>query len=297
MTTVEAKPKKYAYYPGCSLQSSAAEYDHSTRAVFEKLGLELVEIPDWNCCGASSAHAVDHMLALALPLRNLALAESIEADVAIPCAACFSRLKMAEHKFKEDDAIRSELNEVVEEKYHGNVTARHSLDIIFNDVGLKAIKEKVTQPLKGLPVVCYYGCLLVRPPKVVEGENPDNPISMDRLMEALGAEPKDWPMKTDCCGAGHALTRADIVEVLVDKLVEMARKVGAKAVVTACPMCHANLDMRQKETLSNPEMALPVYYFTELMAVAMGIPGAAGWLNKHMIPAVSVLKQQGLNVA
>lgn len=297
MTTATAvKSKKFAYYPGCSLQSSAAEYDHSTRAVFEKLGLELAEIPDWNCCGASSAHALDHTLALALPLRNLALAEAMGADVAIPCAACFSRLKTAERKFKDDEAIRSKLNSVVEEKYRGEVTARHSLDIVFNDVGLKAIKEKVIQPLKGLPVVCYYGCLLVRPPKVVEGENPDNPMSMDRLMEALGASPRDWPMKTDCCGAGHALARTDIVEVLSDKLVAMARRVGAKAIVAACPMCHANLDMRQREVVTNPGVAMPVYFYTELMAVAMGVPGAEGWLSKHIVPAVSLLQQQGIKV-
>ncbi|MEW6201391.1 MAG: CoB--CoM heterodisulfide reductase iron-sulfur subunit B family protein [bacterium] len=296
-TTIYEPRNRYSYYPGCSLLSSAAEYDHSTQAVFGALGVELSELPDWNCCGASSAHAVDHILALALPLRNLAIAEAMGADVAVPCAACFSRLKNAEYKFRNDDAVRRELREIVSEPYEGKITVRHSMDILLNDIGLEAIQKKIVHPLKGLKVVCYYGCLLVRPPKVTGADNPDNPVFMDTLLRALGADPINWNMKTECCGAGHALTRTDIVEQLVGKIVKMANIVGADAIVTACPMCHANLDMRQENSIMNPEQGIPVFYFSELMAVAMGLKGAAVWLNKHIIPALPLLKKLEIPVS
>ncbi|MEW5946845.1 MAG: CoB--CoM heterodisulfide reductase iron-sulfur subunit B family protein [bacterium] len=293
-TAATEKPaRKYAYYPGCSLGSSASEYDHSTRAVFAALGVELEEIADWNCCGASSAHALNHTLATALPLRNLALAEAMELDIAVPCAACFSRLKTAEHRFREEPDLKNALREIVGEPYEGKVTARHSLDILFNDVGLDAVREKVTRPLTGLRTVCYYGCLLVRPPKVTGATDPDNPVSMDLLMKALGAESLDWHMKTDCCGAGLSLTRADIVSELVAKIAAAARLVQAQAIVTACPMCHANLDMRQPGALTSPSDALPVYFYTELMAAAMGIEGTAAWLAKHIVPAAAPLEEIG----
>ncbi|MBU1878360.1 MAG: heterodisulfide reductase subunit B, partial [Chloroflexi bacterium] len=209
---------RYAFYPGCTLHSTATEFGSSTEAVCEVLGLELVEIPDWNCSGASSAHSTNHTLSLALPARNLAQAQQLEPDdIAIPCVACYARLIAADLALKEDDSFRAEMESTLGFAYAGRVRPRHLLDILANDFAPETLTDRVTKPLKGLKVASYYGCLLVRPPEITgRWDDPEHPQTMDRLMELLGAEAVPWSYKVDCCGASLTLNRSDVVVHLVD---------------------------------------------------------------------------------
>jgi heterodisulfide reductase subunit B len=279
----------YSYFPGCSLHSTGLEYGLSTRAVFQHLGLELNEIPDWNCCGASSAHALDHDLALALPARNLALAQAMGGDLVTPCAACFNRLKGADHILKSDADLRDRIETLVGFKFTGEVNVRPVLAVLYEDYGLDRIKERVRYPLEGLRVVPYYGCLLVRPPEITQFDDPDNPQIMGRVLSAIGADVLPWSHATDCCGGSLSLSRSDVVQHLVGRLADRAREAGADAMVTACPLCQVNLEMRQT---GNPK--LPAFYFTELLGLAFGLPEAAGWWGKHLIDPRPVLSKAGV---
>jgi heterodisulfide reductase subunit B len=282
---------KYAYYPGCSLEAALAkEYDLSTKAVCEKLGIELEELHDWNCCGASSGHSTSYVLNHAIVGRNLAIAEKQGLDIAAACPACYVRLKHTRHEIMEKAELKEQVVEATGLPYEAKYDVRHILDILCNDVGIEAIKEKVTRPLTGLKLVSYYGCFLVRPPRVVAFDDPENPQSMDNLLTAVGADVRDWAGKVDCCGGSLALTKRDIVVRLVREIVEMARGVGAEALVAACPLCQMNLDGRQ-DFASNP---LPVFYFTELVGLAMGDSGAKNWFKKHLVSPVKLLKSHGL---
>ena len=270
---------KIGYYPGCSLESTAREYDLSFRDVATKVGIELIEIPDWNCCGASSAHAVDPLLAAVLPARNLMIAEEMGLDITAPCAACFLRLMEAQKHLKEDHDLKKKVEEVLGKQYKGTSHVYHPLAVFSQAVVKKKIKGAVVNKLKGLKVVCYYGCYLVRPPETTHLDDPENPMVMDELMALTGAEILDWAWKVDCCGGGHALLRPDLVEPLVNEIIEGARKAGAKGIVTACPLCQSNLETRQKGS-----KAMPVFYFTELLGLAMGLHREAeGWWRRHLI--------------
>ena len=270
---------KIGYYPGCSLESTAREYDLSFRAVAAKVGIELIEIPDWNCCGASAAHAVDPFLALALPARNLMIAEALELDITAPCAACFLRLMEAKKRMGEDVSLRKEIEETLGRQYRGSTNVYHPLTVFSQPEVKKEIRRAVVNKLKGLRVVCYYGCYLVRPPATTHLDDPENPILMDELIGMTGAEVLDWSWKVDCCGGGHALLRPELVEPLVNEIVEGAHKAGAQGIVTACPLCQSNLETRQK----GPS-ALPIFYFTELLGLAMGLnKEAEGWWKRHLI--------------
>lgn len=268
----------YTYYPGCSLESTACEYDASVRAVFRALGVELHELEEWNCCGASSAHSVNPLLALALPARNLALAQPLGYDLVMPCAACFNRHKSADYEMRHDPKRRKELEEIVGFTYQGNVAVRPLLEVLTVGVGFERISERVTRPLEGLKAVGYYGCLLVRPPEVTQFENPENPRLMNQLLETLGAEAVEWSYATECCGGGLSLTKSSVAARLVNRLAERAREAGAAAIVTSCPLCQINLEMRQ-----SGEHKLPIFYFTELMGLAFGLPEAESWWSKHLI--------------
>jgi len=282
---------KYAYYPGCSLESSAREYDLSARAVCSNLGIELTEIPGWTCCGASSGYSTNQRLAHALAARNLALAEKDGLNIMVACPACYIRFRTTQHEMKEDSQQREELANIIGLSYQAKYTARHLLDIIYNDLGLETVKNNVTKPLGGLKLACYYGCYLVRPPEIVAFDDPENPSAMDMLMDTLGAEVKDWSGKVDCCGGSLSLSKREIASQLVAELTETARKAGVQAIVTACPLCQANLEARQPATESDK---LPIFYFTELMGLAMGIAEARSWLKKHLISPFSLLESYGL---
>lgn len=290
-TQVQVKTRQsYSYYPGCSLHSTGLEYGLSTRAVFRHLGVELVELEDWNCCGASSAHALDHTLAVALPARTLALAQPGGRDLVTPCAACFNRLKRTDYILRTDPALRAEIEQMVGFQFSGEVTVRPVLAALYEDFTTNELIEFVKRPLNGLKVVPYYGCLLVRPPHVAQFDDPDNPKVMAGLLRTIGAEVMDWSHATDCCGAGLSLGRPDVVQNLVGRLVERAREAGAQALATACPLCQVNLEMRQPA-----KDKMPAFYFTELLGLAFGLPEAKQWWRKHLIDPRPALRAAGLS--
>lgn len=281
---------QFSYYPGCSLHATGREYDESARAVFGALGVRLIEIEDWVCCGASSAHSVSADLALNLPAINVALAqEAGHGDLLAPCAACFNRTKAADYALRNDPARRKSIEEAVSFSYTGNVHIRNPLDVVINDIGLETVASRVTRRLTGLKVVSYYGCLLVRPPHLMEFDDPENPTVMNRIVQALGADVKEWSYATDCCGGSASLPRVDIATRLVGALAQHAREAGAEAIVTACPLCQMNLEMRQAN-----QPRVPIFYFTELMGLAFELPGVGGWWGKHLIAPTPVLKAAGL---
>lgn len=279
----------YAYYPGCSQHSTGLEYGLSTEAVFEHLGLRLHEIPDWNCCGASSAHALNPKLALALPARNLAIAQESGKDLIIPCAACYSRVKAADYALRHDAQARADIQSAVGFEYTGQTAVRPVLAVLYEDVGTEAIAHRARRPLSGLKLVTYYGCLLVRPPRVAQFDDPENPQVMGALLRAAGAEVLPWSYATDCCGAGLSLSRSDVVCRLVGRLAERAREAGADALATACPLCQVNLEMRQ-----SGKQRLPSFYFTELLGLAFDLPQARRWWPKHLIDPRPLLTSLGL---
>jgi heterodisulfide reductase subunit B len=293
---------RYAFYPGCTLHSTGVEFGASTELVCQALDLELVEIPDWNCCGASSAHSVDYSLFLALPARNLAQAQAVGLEeLAIPCAACFSRLAAADLALREDGVFRAEVESVLGFQYEGRVRPRNLLDIVANDVSPAALRAPVVQPLEGLRVVSYYGCLLIRPPQYTgRWDDPEHPQSMDQVVALLGAEAVPWSYGIDCCGGSLTLNRSDVVVHLVDKLVRAAHEAGAEALVTACPMCMANVDGRQLYRGGSPlprpakpdYEPLPIFYFTELMALAYGLP-MKKVLGRHLVDPRPLLGRVG----
>ena len=280
---------KVSYYPGCSLHGTAKEYDQSVRAVSRALGIELKEVDDWSCCGATSAHSTNFKLSVALPARNLIAAEKDAMDVMVPCAACFNRFKTAEHQLKADKALRNEIEGIVGGKYHGGIAIRNPIDIIYKEIGLDALSGKVKKSLKGLKPVSYYGCLLLRPPEVCEFDNYENPVILDKILNTLGADARLWSYKTDCCGGSLTISKTDIVMKMVNKLMTMAREAGANCVVTACPVCMANLDMRASENLR-----LPVFYFTELIALALGLQGPETWFKLHNVDPRPLMKSLAL---
>ncbi len=280
---------KVAYYPGCSLHATAKEYDQSVKAVSGALGIELKELEDWACCGATAAHSTNFKLSVALPARDLISAEKDGLDVMVPCAACFNRFKSAQHHLKEDAELRKDVEKVVGKPYKGTTVIRNPIDIIANDIGLDILKSKVRKPLTGVKPVAYYGCLLLRPPEVCKFDNHENPVLLDKIMEALGADVKPWSYKTDCCGGSLSISRAEIVIKMADKLMTMAREAGANCIAVACPLCMANLDFR-----ASAGVRIPVYYFTELIGIALGLPRAKDWLKLHNIESVSLMSALGL---
>ncbi len=279
-----------SYYPGCSLEATAKEYNFSAMAVCKALGIELKELDDWICCGATSAHSTNQMLALTLPAQNLAQAQKAGLDIAIPCAACYNRMKRTDHTLKTNDEMRKKIEDIIEFEYTSEINVMSLLEAIADKLGPKAVAEKVTKPLRGLKVACYYGCLLVRPPGIMCFDNPENPMSMDNLVKALGASPVKWSYKTDCCGASLSMTASATVEKWVSRILDMAEEAGAQALVTACPLCQSNLEMRRKTRMSG----LPVFYFTELIGIALDLPDSKNWLVKHLVDPLPLLRALSL---
>lgn len=283
---------KFAYYPGCTLKSTGIEYDMSTKKVCEKLGIDLWEIPDWNCCGASSAHVTSELLAQALPARNNAIAEEAGLDLAISCAACYSRCKLSEVAVRSSKEKAKEISEIIERPYEAKSTVRSTVDIILNDYGLDKFKEKITNSLEGLKTVSYYGCLLVRPAEI-SIDDPEDPTAIDKITEATGATAIDWSCKTECCGASHATSDQQMGLSMVEKILDGAKKTGADCIITACPMCTSNLDMRQSQVGKkfNKEYNIPVLYFTQLMGLALGIDPKELGLDKHFVKTTDLVNK------
>ncbi len=280
---------KYAYYPGCSLESTAAEYNRSVKATAKLLDVDLVELEDWNCCGASSGHCTNRELSLALPARNLAIAEKEGLNIAVACAACYLRFKQTHHDLKQDEDLRKKIEKIVEMPFANKTETRHLVEIFSKELGYEEIMKKVKKPLTGLRIAAYYGCYLVRPPEVTEFDDPDSPMMLDNLMASIGAEPVSWTHKTECCGGSLLLGRTDIVKKLVDDICQAALDAGADGIVTACPLCMANLDTRQ------PKTKVPIIHFSELMAIALGAAPKEynKWLKMHINNPAPVLKAKG----
>lgn len=282
---------KVSYFPGCSLHGTAREYDESARAVARILGVELQELDGWNCCGAASAHSTSDSLSVAIAGRNLELAERAGMDLVVPCAACYQRLKAAEKRLAREPAA-----EEVSVSYQGNVRIKHLISFFSEGVDAKAIKAKVKRPLHGLKPVCYYGCLTVRPPKVTDAPNWEDPQAMDLLLILMGADVKNWSYKTDCCGGDLSFMRRDLTRKLVRKLFDMAEEAGADCIVTGCPLCQSNLDTYQKDIAqeAGKQYHVPIFYFTELMGLALGDTGAKKWFGRHLTDPTALLQQRGL---
>ena len=251
--------------------------------------MSLEEIPDWTCCGATSGHIINREMALALPSRNLALANRMSLAIVSPCPACSLRHKIAEHELNKDPELKAKIEKDIGVNLELTRKTKHFLEVLFREVGIAAIKEKVQKPLKGLKVVTYYGCYLVRPPEITGFDDPENPTIMDKIVEALGAEVIDWSYKVNCCGGGLSIVAPEVVKKLTGKIVMAASEVGADAIVTACGICQANLDMRQpKNSGSHP---LPIFYFSELSALAFGSSNVKEWLAKHLVDPSGLLER------
>lgn len=291
---------KYAFYPGCSMEGTARDYQLSTLAVAKVLGLELPEIPDWICCGSTAAHSTDPLLAAALPAKSLLAASKMpghggQTKVAVGCAACFSRLKLANLQIAADADLRGRVAQAIGSDYDGAIPVVHLLEILARDIGPKAIAAKVKRRLTGLKVVCYYGCLLSRPAEVAF-DDVENPVLMDQLLGAAGAESLDWPHKTECCGASCSITEPTIVHELGRNILAMAKAAGADCIVTACPLCQLNLDMRQADIESKygERYGMPVFYFTQLLGLALGCSYEELGLGSLVIDPKSLLAHKGI---
>lgn len=282
---------KIGYYPGCTARSTSSEYDESVRRTAECLGVELVEIDRWTCCGAASVAVVSQTLPLLLPSRNLALAEKVGCGMATPCPACFMRHRRAQVELDRDPARKREIAKSIGMELNGSLPVRHILDVLRHDVGLEAIRGRVQKPLRGLRVVSYYGCYLVRPVELAQPDDAEDPRSIDDFMAALGAEVMPWSGKVTCCGAGMTAAAPEIVELLVRRLVRDAVAAGGRAIVTACPMCHLNLDTCQE---NGARPGVPVFHFSELAALAFGENEVAKWLRRHLVDPFPLLSELGL---
>ena len=287
---------KYSYYPGCSLHASAGEYDLSTRELFKKLDIALVEVPDWFCCGATPAHNVDELLSLSLCAKNLELAEQVEGDLAVACAACFSRLKFTQHTLGVNETKRTQVEKALDAKVRLDGNVKHLLDILARDLGLDKLAEVVKKPLKGLKVACYYGCLLTRPPGVPNLDCVEAPTIMEDLLAAVGAETVSWTHRLECCGANFTLSRPGVVLQLTNLILESAKAAGADCIMVACPLCHGNLDIRQQEIegVYKTEYKLPVFYVTQLVGMACGLTPERLGLEALIVDPKRLLKEKGL---
>lgn len=291
---MKANTLSYAFFPGCSLESTAWDFDLSTRALCKDLDIELTDIPDWVCCGSTPAHASNASLAVALPVLNLQKAQAAGfSEVLTACASCYARLRTANHKVNHDPSERQRAERITEKPYNGAVKVRHILDVLVNDLGVREVRKRIKAPLKGLRVASYYGCLLSRPKEIVAFDDAEHPTCMDDLVKAAGGQPVDWPLKTECCGASLSIGKTDIVKRLGYRLLSMAHRAGAECIVVACPLCHLNLDFRQPEAKKGgqgvatpcPIPDMPVLYITQLLGLALGLPQDALGLDALTISA------------
>jgi heterodisulfide reductase subunit B len=276
---------RYLYYPGCSLEGTAREYNTATRALMHAMGHELDDIEDWTCCGASAAEGASTLLALALPAHNLALAERQAGaeDILVPCSACYLNLKRAAVEIRTRDGLLQRLNDLLsDEQLHlkGSLRVRHLLDVLATDIGPQRLAAKVVRPLTGLVVAPYYGCQCLRP--YADFDDPERPTSMEPLIRAVGAQPLDWNMGAKCCGASHMNTKPEIGQALSGAILAAAR--GADAVVTVCPMCQMNLEAYQQRISrqQGSDLSISILYLPQLLGLAVGLSEEGVQLNLNL---------------
>jgi heterodisulfide reductase subunit B2 len=283
------------YYPGCSLEGASKEFDISVRKVCDLLGLGLVEIDDWNCCGTSPAHASSDDLTYLLPYENIRKMETQNiTEVLIPCPSCLTSLKDTEERYRTDRVVKERLIAASGYTYAARITMYHLLDFLRDRITFDNVAGRVTKPLIGLKVAPYYGCLM-RFHSINIDDN-ERPVVMHRLVEALGAEAAEWTHKADCCGASLSITRPDIAKRLLGELLESAKRAGADCIAVVCPLCQTNLDMRQRELKDGGGRPynIPVIYLTQLMGIALGASATDVALGKLMVDPVPLLKRKGI---
>ncbi len=276
--------KNIGFYPGCSLEATAREYAESVEAMAKAFGFELQQVPDWNCCGATAAHNLNKVLSLALPARILALAEKNGMkEILVPCAACSNRLLVTQHELFENAELKKQVEETMEMPLSAPIRILNVIQFIQEHI-LPELPEKIKHSF-GKKVACYYGCLLVRPHDVLQFDRLEDPQSMDDAMRAIGAETIDWPFKTECCGAGLSVSRTDLVGKLSGKIVKEAEDRGAEAIIVACPMCHANLDMRRSaiDKFLDKKSKIPVLYITQAIALSIGLSEKEAGVKRHLV--------------
>jgi len=271
----------------------------SINEVAKVLDIELIELKGWTCCGSTPAHHTDKLLSIALPAANLLKAQKMGLDMVVFCAACYNRMKVANHEIKNNPEIRKKISESLGEDYDGTVNVLHFVEVLIKDIGIKKLKKSFTHTLDGLKVASYYGCLLVRPNEVTNFDDPENPVSMDKLVNIMGGESLDWPHKVECCGGGFALTRTDIVVELSNSVLGMAKASGAQCMAVACPMCQINLDMRQSNInkIKEKEYNIPIVYITQLLGMCMGISAKKLGMDKCVVspkPIIELVKEAEL---
>jgi heterodisulfide reductase subunit B2 len=290
---------KIAIFPGCSLEGSSSGFEVSLQKVLGALGLGLETLKDWNCCGATSAHALNRKLYLGLSARNLTMAQDQGFnEVLAPCAACYHRMASVNFELQSDDALREEVNKETFLHYQGKLKVLNILELLSQRVGVEAIAARVKSPLAGLKVACYYGCLNPRIPRMESFDNREYPMSMDKVARALGAQTIDWGYKTECCGASMFISAESVSAKLVSKILKDAVASGADCIAVACPLCQNNLDTKQQEIREKfgIEKALPVLYITQLMGLAFGIDGAELELKQSFVPFQGVSSSQETGV-
>lgn len=286
---------KVAYYPGCTLASKAKAFDQTARWVAQKLDVELVELPQWQCCGGLVPQVADAVMGLLAPVRILADAQSIGDRLVTLCSFCYNTLKRANLIIQQDAERRQKVTDFLEQQYDGKVKVVHMLELIRDEIGFETVRSKVTRALTGIRVAPYYGCLLLRPSKEIGLDDPEDPTVMEQLLEALGCDVVDFPRKVECCGSFMIVNRPEIAAQCSATILRSASNLGAQLLVTSCPLCQFNLDWQQMRMLeSNGEISpVPVLYFTQLMAMAMGIEPYLLGFEQHLVdprPAVMELR-------
>lgn len=279
---------RIGYYPGCALHGSSNDYEQSVRACLGLLGVDLAELDDWVCCGATAAHSVSRTLAVALPARNLAIAERDGlAEVLAPCPLCSMEFCASKRALQGDPAVRERVSALVEAPVTGATDVLNLVQVL-QTVGVDALAARATHDLDAFRPACYYGCMLTRPRTVVQFDDPERPVSMQQLLGALGAHPVAWTAATDCCGAGLTMADPATVVTLAGRVLADARAHGANCVVVACPMCHVNLDMKQRDVAraasgADARADLPVYYLSDLVGLALGLTPAQLGVDRHLV--------------
>jgi heterodisulfide reductase subunit B len=275
---------KLSFYPGCSLEGMAVDYARSIDAVFQALDIDLIEIDDWSCCGATAAHSLSEAMSVILPARNLSAAEQMGLDIISCCANCFNRLRFSQQMIQK---------RVLDIPWPvtGDLKIHDMTRFLAEPDMIKQIEKRVLKPLNGLKLVCYYGCQMVRPPRITGYTDYENPQTLDRISTATGAQVIDWSYKATCCGASIGIARKEIGDSLTKRLLDKARRAGAEAIVVSCPLCQSNLDMIQKDGLERP---IPIFYFTELLRLSFSDRGNPKWFKMHFANPVRLLKSKSL---
>ncbi|MGD0795217.1 MAG: CoB--CoM heterodisulfide reductase iron-sulfur subunit B family protein [Dehalococcoidales bacterium] len=284
----------YGYYPGCCLNTTCKDFDTSLRSVLKALDMPIRQVKRWSCCGSSAVHIASRQMAASLAMTNLAKAEEQGFEqMLVPCAYCYARFKFAMHEMDKDPELRQNVEDTLKHKFTGRVKIIHPLEFFATEEIMKRVSSSRKRDLSSLKVVCYYGCFLSRPPD--HFENAEFPQTMDRTVKAAGATVLDWGYRTDCCGGNFSLTRTDIALKLTKDILDGAKQAGADAIVVTCPFCHMNMDARQSEIEAkySTKYGLPVYYYSQVLAAALGAPEKELMLRMHFVHPQRMLEKAG----